>query len=228
MKWNIDSDKEIIKLIKEGKNYKEIAILFDTTYDSIRGRCFQLNIKSSDYKNPEKTKTFNCINCNKDITDSRNRKFCSQSCSATYNNKLRKPRKKKTYGLCFCGEEIKKGNKKCCSIECRQKNSFQLYIEKWKNGEVDGMRGQEGISNHIRKYIFEKYNNKCVECDWSVVNKHTNLIPLEIDHIDGDYKNNNENNLRLLCKNCHSLTETYGSRNRGNGRSARQKKRKMR
>lgn len=35
-------------------------------------------------------------------------------------------------------------------------------------------------------------------------------ISLHIDHIDGDYTNNNIENLRYLCPNCHSQTKTFG------------------
>jgi 5-methylcytosine-specific restriction endonuclease McrA len=38
-------------------------------------------------------------------------------------------------------------------------------------------------------------------------------LTLDLDHIDGDNRNNNLTNLRFLCKNCHSQTPTYGSRN---------------
>ncbi|MEU9160335.1 HNH endonuclease signature motif containing protein [Streptomyces sp. NPDC048424] len=41
-------------------------------------------------------------------------------------------------------------------------------------------------------------------------------LPLEVDHIDGDWRNNQAGNLRLLCPNCHSTTDTY--RGRGKGR----------
>ncbi|WP_189966274.1 HNH endonuclease signature motif containing protein [Streptomyces violascens] len=41
-------------------------------------------------------------------------------------------------------------------------------------------------------------------------------LPLEVDHIDGDWRNNRAENLRLLCPNCHSTTDTY--RGRGKGR----------
>ena len=44
---------------------------------------------------------------------------------------------------------------------------------------------------------------------------------LVADHIDGDWRNNVENNLRLICPNCDSLTSTYAALNRGNGRKNR-------
>ena len=38
-------------------------------------------------------------------------------------------------------------------------------------------------------------------------------IPLELDHINGVNNDNRIENLRLLCPNCHALTETYRGRN---------------
>lgn len=39
-------------------------------------------------------------------------------------------------------------------------------------------------------------------------------IPLELHHIDGDRKNNQMSNLKLLCPNCHTLTGNYRGKNR--------------
>lgn len=42
-------------------------------------------------------------------------------------------------------------------------------------------------------------------------------LPLEVDHIDGNWRNNRVENVRLLCPNCHSTTDSY--RGRGKGRA---------
>lgn len=92
------------------------------------------------------------------------------------------------------------------------------YIEKWKQNLVDGMRGKTAISAHIRRYLFQKYDNKCARCNWSIVHPITGNVPLEVEHLDGDHTNNIESNLELICPNCHSLTSTYRALNMGNGR----------
>lgn len=109
--------------------------------------------------------------------------------------------------------------KKYCNNKCQQEYKHKIYIEKWKSGIVDGGIGNWGdISGHIRKYLFEKYNNKCSKCGWGEINPYTKTIPLEVEHMDGNAMNHSEQNLTLLCPNCHALTKTYKGANRGNGR----------
>ncbi|HTW17818.1 MAG TPA: HNH endonuclease [Nocardioides sp.] len=40
-------------------------------------------------------------------------------------------------------------------------------------------------------------------------------LRLHVDHIDGDFENNEAENLRFLCPNCHSQTDNFSGRSRG-------------
>ena len=131
-------------------------------------------------------------------------------------------KKEKRYCVC-CGKEINNRGKLYCSNKCQLEYQYQQYIQRWKDGLEDGLRGEYQVSNYIKRYLFEKYNSQCTKCGWHEINTYTNNIPLEIEHIDGNYLNNTEDNLILLCPNCHSLTPTYKGANVGNGRSQRKK-----
>ena len=121
-----------------------------------------------------------------------------------------------------CGNLLNAG-KYYCNNFCQKEYEYKKYIDDWKKGLQDGMKGKYQISNHIRKYLLQKYDNRCSRCGWGEMNPYSGLVPLEIEHIDGNYQNNTENNLILLCPNCHSLTSTYKGANIGKGRKARKK-----
>lgn len=114
-----------------------------------------------------------------------------------------------------CGNmfDRKNSSQKFCSKECGFEYNYRMTIEKWKSGEIDGTNGYS-CSPFVRKYLFRKFNNSCQECGWGLVNEYTGKSPLQVHHIDGNSLNNNEDNLMLLCPNCHSLTENFGSRNK--------------
>lgn len=101
--------------------------------------------------------------------------------------------------------------------------NIRIIFSSGKHGQKSGMRGQYQLSLHIRKYMFDKYNSKCCLCGWSEKNVYTGLIPLEIEHKDGNFRNNSEENLILICPNCHSLTSTYKGANLNHGRHERKK-----
>lgn len=68
-------------------------------------------------------------------------------------------------------------------------------------------------TNKLRKRLIKEkiLENKCNLCglsDWL-----DNPIILHLDHIDGNNHNHLINNLRLLCPNCHSQTDTWCGKN---------------
>ena len=95
------------------------------------------------------------------------------------------------------------------------KKNRKLDIKKLINGDVKYDNPYNGsINNHIKKYLLDNnlLNKKCDICEiekW--MNKN---IIFDLDHIDGDRNNNIFSNLRLLCPNCHSQTETYKNKKR--------------
>lgn len=48
------------------------------------------------------------------------------------------------------------------------------------------------------------------------------MIPLELDHTNGNRYDNRLENLRILCPNCHALTDTYRGKNIGRSGGTRQ------
>lgn len=240
MKWLKEDEKKLINFLKNGETYLDISILLNRTKRSIKEKVNDLGYNSKTF-NVQKSK-IKCLNCDKEFEIFSNnkrqqkRKFCCSSCSTIFNNKNRtintnekisktlKNRIKKIFSNCIvCDKKTKKIDSLYCSNSCHMIHRYNIYIDKWKKNEVDGKKG-DNVSNYIRKYLFLKYDNKCTKCDWSIKNEFTNNIPLEIEHIDGDSKNNKEENLTLLCPNCHSLTKTYKGANRGNGRYNRRKR----
>jgi hypothetical protein len=65
-----------------------------------------------------------------------------------------------------------------------------------------------------QRLVKENYfKNECSICGISEWNGE--LLPLELDHVDGDSTNHTIQNLRILCPNCHSQTETFRGKNKG-------------
>jgi predicted nucleic acid-binding Zn ribbon protein len=170
----------------------------------------------------ERIKNYNlepkkCIFCGCALPyEKRGNKFCNRKCSNIYSNQNRQ--KKYKYKCKNCDNFLNK-KKIFCDSKCMQEFQYKTYIAEWKSGKIEGTKGSNKTltcSSYIKRYIIEKYNNKCARCGFDKKHPVDGRSILEIDHIDGKADNNNEENLILLCPNCHALTATYRARNYGN------------
>ncbi len=121
----------------------------------------------------------------------------------------------------YCGLILVRRHQiKYCSVKCQKENEYLNYINDWKSGSKDGNIGisAKNISRHLKRYLLKKYKAACCLCGWNKINQITGRSPLEIDHINGKSEDNSERNLRLVCPNCHSLTNNFKNLNRGKGR----------
>lgn len=105
----------------------------------------------------------------------------------------------------------------------QQARLYSEAISTWKATPVTGITKAGHVSGYVRRYIREKFDNRCTKCGWKETNSFHGNVPTQIEHIDGNPFNNNEDNLTILCPNCHSLTRSYGAYNIGSGRAIRKR-----
>lgn len=149
------------------------------------------------------------------------------------------------YGCGNLSAHILNSGKKCCQSSyqacpaLKEKNSNGLkkaYANgKKKNFFTNEHREQSIVSKisatlesvlcegsfsspgYVKKLLFEhlQLEKKCQCC--GLVEWLGKPIVLEVDHINGYRTDNRPENLRLLCPNCHSLTDTWRGRNINKG-----------
>ena len=123
---------------------------------------------------------------------------------------------KKSRKLCLnCKQECKRHVDIYCSNKCQQELRIKQLIENWLKIGTCIITSNE--SHCIRKYILKEQDYKCAICQLQQIWNNKKIVFI-LDHIDGNYKNTNRKNLRLICPNCDSQLSTYKSRNKGKGR----------
>ena len=182
MKVKWEEEKtNIEKLIKEGVSYERIGRQYGVTGASVKKAAKRLGIELEQKRAINPSEHFN--------------------------------KGKKTVHKCLnCGKEFEHREtsfNKFCSNKCQGEYKSKTIIEKWKNGEYTG--NTEYISDTIKKYLLEKNKYKCEKCGFEGYNELTHNTILQVHHKDGNSSNNAEENLQVLCPNCHAMTETYAN-----------------
>jgi hypothetical protein len=117
----------------------------------------------------------------------------------------------KTYKCLHCDKENiwsrQKINKYC--------NNICQGLFKWVTETIPRIEaGKCNGATSLKKYLVETRGAKC-ECCGQGTTWNNKLLVLQLDHINGDSDNNLPTNIRLLCPNCHTQTENFGSKGKG-------------
>lgn len=135
-------------------------------------------------------------------------RFCSRKCANSKGPKTEQQKehlRKKMLGR-IVSEETK--------LKVREAVSTKEFKIKCKNSWLKKHMAIpfDNLSyNGKRKRISIEQNHTCLHCK---LNKWLDLpIVLELDHIDGNNKNNQRDNLRMICPNCHAQTVTWRGKN---------------
>jgi 5-methylcytosine-specific restriction endonuclease McrA len=153
-----------------------------------------------------------CPKCN--IQHEKNGRFCSRSCANTRTFTAESNEKKRLSGLEFYSK-LSADERKEFHKEKTLKYDFVEHQKKvqQKNRARSWSRPYEEMSHDsVRKRLLHEENHTCSECGIGNI-YNGKPLSLELDHIDGNSKNNKRENLRILCPNCHSQTPTHRSKN---------------
>lgn len=119
---------------------------------------------------------------------------------------------KKSSNCLFCNTSFiyddKSSTGKFCSNSCNGKYKIEFITKPLiEQGKVDQ-------TSTLKTYLTNLHGYKCNICSISEWNNKE--LSLHVDHIDGNSDNNFPDNIRLLCPNCHTQTETFSGRNKKN------------
>ena len=169
----------------------------------------------------------NCLYCNNEHTgEYGSGKFCCKRCACGFSTKNKRKEinekvSKKLSGRVGYSTSTPEGvlKRKATIIEryggfshsedtkLKIKTSLkEAGIKKWEDKPFKDLP-----TFRKRDKLTEEQNNCCKICnnsEWL-----GNKIKLELDHINGDHNDNNKENLRLICPNCHSFTTNYRGKN---------------
>ena len=158
-----------------------------------------------------------CENCDIDhIKVYGSGRFCSLKCARSFSTKNKRQEINEKVSRQLKGKpSILKGTK--LTDEHKQKVSIAL---KGKSNPkkftfeqafcINGTLTTQKLKQRILKENLIPY--RCIECNNGGTHNNKPLT-LHLDHINGINNDNRIENLRFLCPNCHSQTETYAGKN---------------
>jgi 5-methylcytosine-specific restriction endonuclease McrA len=130
-------------------------------------------------------------------------------------------KKPRFYCAAGCGRRTNTSVARYCSVRCQQVEEHRCRVELLEAGCYPP---SQWSTQFIRRYLIERFGEKCSGCGWAERHPVTGRFMVEVEHIDGDWRNTRPENLTLLCPNCHSLTPTFKALNKGRGRPGRHRR----
>lgn len=139
-----------------------------------------------------------CVICGGPVlVKSMKAKSCSKECAKVARRKRKDDWEK---DCAYCSSKCRGTNKYC--DEC---NSNLTYRKAQSSDSVTD-------SKALKAFLLRTRGCSCEGCGLDMWMNQP--IPLETHHVDGNSENNKEDNLQLLCLNCHALTPTFRRKNK--------------
>jgi HNH endonuclease len=140
--------------------------------------------------------------------EKRRNNFCSQSCAASHRNLgVVRVVTVNPEHCAHCGNIKESRQNKYCDA-CIAESVYN------KSQSLAEIKSEEGR----RSYLLRTRERRCEKCgrdEWNDL-----PIPIEVHHVDGNPDHNTEENLQLLCPNCHAQSDFFkgAAASKGTGR----------
>lgn len=204
---------KILELRKNGVSYNEIQKKLGCSKSTISYHCTRNNL-STPIKKIKDDVIENIKNYSEKLTIKDVSKKFNISESTVKKYSISKYKSKKDKNCKNCGVKINKNT--FCSSLCSSQ-----YVHKEAYNDFLNYNDKYCKSNYTPKnfkyFFLEEQHNKCDICGCEPTWMNRPLI-FVIDHIDGDASNNKRENIRLICPNCDSQTETFKSKTKNSKR----------
>jgi hypothetical protein len=177
-KWTKEEVSLLDKLLFDGLTYEEIGVKLNRSHRSIKEKCNRLGLSFNETQKIIKYEKIECLECGNEFKGLKNynRKFCSKSCSITFNNKNRiiNYEKTKKSNCIECGKEIeinlRASSKKCKCDECNKERKRKYDKERRKSNKKECNKKEcNKIGKIKRRRKFNKEKKKkiriCKKCN---------------------------------------------------------------
>lgn len=224
MRKKIDCQEKAKELRSNGLSIIEIAKIVGSSKSSVSVWVRDVELTDGQINKLSRRlykKIVECKGCGNTFErDTKNKRniYCSFECYAKSRNRIILDNKKRERKKCQqCGKESRNI---FCSSKCCIENHWDKRLKIAKDTGI--LPHRQGTAKII---LLKMRPHQCEIC--KMIEWNGKSIPLVMDHINGNHKDNRIENLRLICGNCDMQLPTYKSKNRGNGRIYDRKYRKM-
>jgi RNA polymerase subunit RPABC4/transcription elongation factor Spt4 len=157
-----------------------------------------------------------CEHCDKEHDgDYASGRFCSNRCARGFSTKGKRAEINEKVSDSLKGRNVggigfTKGHQ-LCTPEARER-ALATQRRNWETSVLE-CDFSELTTKKQRKFRLMYEQNQI--CDICGMTNEWNGSPIvfHLDHINGVHEDNNRDNVRLICPNCHSQTPTYAGRN---------------